>query len=145
MNPPLRWFVVAALAWSVPAAVAAQQTAAEKLRVYLDCNYCDMDFMRTEITWIDYMRDRADAQVHVLVTRQTTGGGGGEYTLEFIGLRQMAGRADTLRYLASSEATSDIIRRGLSRNIALGLVPFVASTPMGANLTVVMATPDAAA
>jgi hypothetical protein len=126
--------------------VHGQDPAAEKMRVFIDCSYhCDMDFLRTEITWVDYMRDRADAAVHVLVTRQTTGGGGGEYTLEFIGLRQLAGRADTLRYVASSEATGDIIRRGLARNIALGLVPFVATTPMGSNLSVVLATPDAPA
>jgi hypothetical protein len=138
MNTPLRWFVFGALAWSVPAGAAAQQTAAEKLRVFLDCNYCDMDFMRTEITWIDYMRDRADAHVHVLVTRQQTGGGGGEYTLEFIGLREFVGRTDTLKYVSTVDDTQDLIRRGLARTVKIGLVPFVAQTPQAKSLEITM-------
>src|SRR5687767_13405592 len=129
MNTPLRWFVVGALAWCIPAAVAAQQAADEKLRVFIDCNFCDMDFLRTEIGWIDHMRDRADAHVHILVIRQTTGGGGGEYTFEFIGLRQFTGRADTLKHVSTVDDTQDVIRRGLARVIKVGLVPFVAQTP----------------
>lgn len=118
------------------AAAAAAQAGPERLRVFLDCMYCDQDFLRTELNWVDYMRDRADADVHILASRQTTGGGGGEFTLEFIGLRGFAGRTDTLRYVSSSEDTPDITRRGLTRTIKLGLVPFVAGTPMAAELDV---------
>src|SRR5688572_28215213 len=145
MNTPLRWFVVGALACCAPAGAAAQQPAAEKLRVFLDCNYCDMDFMRTEITWIDYMRDRADADVHVLVTRQQTGGGGGAYTLEFIGLREFVGRTDTLQYVSTVDDTQDLIRRGLARTVKIGLVPFVAQTPQAKSLDVTFTNPTSAA
>ena len=31
------------------------------LKVFLDCNYCDMDYLRTELTFIDYVRDRMEA------------------------------------------------------------------------------------
>ena len=34
--------------------------------------------MRTEITFVSYVRDRTAADVHVLVTTQGTGGGGTE-------------------------------------------------------------------
>lgn len=126
------------------ATAASAQGGPERLRVYLDCMYCDQDFLRTELNWVDYMRDRADADVHILASRQTTGGGGGEFTLEFIGLRDFAGRTDTLRYVSSSEDTPDILRRGLTRTIKLGLVPFVAGTPMAAELDVTRTTPAAA-
>ncbi|CAN5754822.1 hypothetical protein BH23GEM10_BH23GEM10_01370 [soil metagenome] len=125
------------------ASTASAQAGPDRLRVFLDCMYCDMDFLRTELTWVDYMRDRADADVHVLTSRQTTGGGGGEFTLEFIGLRRFAGRTDTLRYVSSSEDTPDIMRRGLTRTIKLGLVPFVAGTPMAAELDVTRTTAPA--
>ena len=59
---------------------------AEALRIFLDCGPCDDDFLRREITFVNYVRDRRDAQVHVLVTRETTGGGGRAWTLEFYGL-----------------------------------------------------------
>ncbi len=57
------------------------------LRVFLDCRTggCDQEFFRTELAWIDHVRDRKDADVHVLVTAQGTGGGGTEYTVRFIG------------------------------------------------------------
>jgi hypothetical protein len=149
MTMPIRQHAVAclaAVAFATPLAGAAQgpvePSRADQLRVFIDCSYyCDMDYLRTEITWIDYMRDRADAQVHVLVSRQTTGGGGAEYTLDFIGLRQFEGRADTLRWVSGADASSDIIRRGLARTIKLGLVPFVATTPLAQHLDVAFTTP----
>ncbi|MGH7464512.1 MAG: hypothetical protein ACREK1_04995, partial [Longimicrobiales bacterium] len=78
----------------------AQEPGSEPLRVFVDCSnfYCDMDFLRTEIGWVDYMRDRADAQVHILGTSESTGGGGRRYTLEFIGARSFDRHTDTLTY-----------------------------------------------
>jgi hypothetical protein len=128
-----------------PAATVADAPASDPVRVFVDCGwYCDMDFIRTEIPWVDYMRDRADAQVHILVTTEQTGGGGRRYTLEFIGLREFAGRADTLVYTASAEATQDIVRRGLANTIKMGLVRYVAGTPLAARLDVVLAEPPRA-
>ena len=52
------------------------------LLVFLDCDRgCDFEYLRQEATFVDYVRDPRDAQVHVLVTRQRTGGGGREYRL----------------------------------------------------------------
>lgn len=45
------------------------------LRVFLDCLSCDEDFLRTEVTLVDFVRDQRDAQVHILVTTRPTGGG----------------------------------------------------------------------
>ncbi|MEX1184173.1 MAG: hypothetical protein WEF86_13155 [Gemmatimonadota bacterium] len=109
---------------------------AAQLRVFIDCGFCDDNYLRTEITWVDYMRDRADADVHVLVSRQTTGGGGAAYTLEFIGLRDRAGHHDTLSWVASSDNTTDTIRRGLTRAMKHGLLPFVAGSPVARRLEV---------
>lgn len=128
--------LAAILILAVSGAAAAQDTG-DRLRVFVDCSfYCDSDFMRTEITWVDYMRDRADADVHILGTAQGTGGGGRRYTLEFIGLRSFAGRSDTLTYTASTEDTEDTTRRGLTQLIKLGLVPFVSGSPTGQRLAI---------
>jgi hypothetical protein len=98
------------------------------LRVFIDCGYCDLDFIRTEMPWVDYMRDRADAQVHILVTQEGTGGGGSRFTLNFIGLKEFASRSDTLRYTASANDSQDDTRRGLTRSIQIGILPFIANT-----------------
>src|SRR5512139_1491221 len=67
--------------------VQTPQRTSEALRVFLDCQtYCDFDFFRTEIAFVNFVRDRKDADVHILITSQRTGSGGSEYTLKFIGL-----------------------------------------------------------
>jgi hypothetical protein len=70
------------------AAQSTPERSAENdaLRVFLDCNSCDFDFLRREIPFVNYVRDRKDAELHILVTTQPTGGGGTEYTFKFIGL-----------------------------------------------------------
>ncbi len=122
-----------------PKAPANDSTA--PLRVFIDCGYCDIDFIRTEMPWLDYMRDRADAQVHVLVTQEGTGGGGSKFTLNFIGLREFATVTDTLIYNASSDNSQDATRRGLARMIQVGVTPYLARTPHASRLRITMAPP----
>ncbi|MFC1746821.1 hypothetical protein ACFLZR_00615 [Candidatus Neomarinimicrobiota bacterium] len=99
------------------------------LRVYLDCSACDNDYVRTEITYINYVRDRREAQVHILATTQSTGSGGREYTFAFIGQETFSGRDDTLTYISRQEDTSDIIRAGIVRILKRGLMYYVGKTP----------------
>ena len=117
-----------------------------KLRVYLDCNVCDFDFLRTEITFVDYVRERQDAQVHILVTSQETGGGGSEYTLNFIGQHDLAALADTLKYVAPPATTQDDLRHGLARMMKIGLVRYAARIGDSSGFDVSYAAPtDSAA
>jgi hypothetical protein len=125
----------AAISAAGPAAAQSGERTG-RLKVFLDCFRCDFDFIRTEIPWVDYMRDRQDADLHVLVTQQGTGAGGQQYTLDFIGLGGFADRSDTLVYTADREDTDDTRRRGLARTLALGLVAYVADTPLAARLRV---------
>ena len=137
----MRPALVLAFAVLTAAAVPAQDTAsAQRLNVYLDCqtSYCDFDFFRTELTLVNWVRDRQVADVHLLVTTQATGAGGSEYTVNFIGLRQFAGMADTLRYVSPPASTDDDRRRGLGRVFRIGLVRFIARTPDAARLSVAL-------
>jgi hypothetical protein len=108
----------------------------EPLRVFLDCRRCDMDHFRREVAFIAYVRDRMDAQLHVLVTSQETGAGGTEYTFNFIGLREFLERDDTLRIASRPDDTDEETREDLIRTFKLGLVPFIAPTEIGRHLDV---------
>ena len=125
-------------------AATAQDSA---LRVFFDCpNYgpgCDFDFLRTEIVWVNWVRDREAADVHALISTQQTGGGGIEYTVSLIGLRRFAGRVDTLRYYATADNTPDEHRHGLARTLGLGLAAYAASTPLAPHLSVSYEAPSA--
>ena len=97
---------------SAPAALAQQAAAdaepdgAEALRVFLDCgDACDFDHLRTDIPFVNYVRDRRDAQVHVLVTTEETGGGGTAFTLDFVELEEFSDLDDQLVYFSSQNDT----------------------------------------
>jgi hypothetical protein len=105
-----------------------QQTDSARVRVFLDCNVygCDDEYFRREIQFVDHMRDRADASVHVLITTEPTGSGGAVFTLNFIGLREFANVSDTLRFTVPESATTDARRTKLARYLSMGLLRYVA-------------------
>jgi hypothetical protein len=99
-------------------------------KVYIDCSYCDIDYIRKEITFVNYVRDRREADVHVLITTQPTGGGGTEYTLSFIGRGEFAEINSTLKFFTRKTETADEIRKKLAKTLRMGLVSFAANTPI---------------
>lgn len=101
----------------------------ERLRVYLDCGSCDFNFVRTEITWVDWVRDRQDSDVHILVTTQATGAGGREYVLEFIGRGRFQSKLDTLVHRSTRDDTPDLVRQGLTQVLKMGMMPYLVGTP----------------
>ncbi len=107
----------------------------EALHVFLDCDRCDFDFLRREVVYINYVRDRRDAHVHVLVTTERAGAGW-EFTLNFIGLEGFAGIEQKLVYTSSNTDTGDERRRDFARIFQLGLVRYVLDTPMARGLQV---------
>jgi len=106
------------------------------LKVYVDCSRCDIDFIRREIPYVNYVRDPQEAQVHLLITKQTTGSGGVEYAMNFIGLKEFDKIDQETIYTSSPDETSDKTRKGYTRMISFGLMKYVATTPLvnGLNL-----------
>ena len=104
-------------------------------RIYLDCQRCDRDYVRTEIDWVNYVRDRQEADVHILGTVQRTGSGGWEYTFEFIGHNKFSDITHTLKYVSSSTDTWDEIRTGYVDVLKRGLLPFILRTPLYEHIT----------
>ncbi|MGE0158902.1 MAG: hypothetical protein AB7T31_05775 [Gemmatimonadales bacterium] len=138
-------FLLAAAIVATPARSSAQDAATspsrQPLRVFLDCP-CDFDHLRREVPVVDYVRDRADADLHVLITTQDTGAGGEEYVLYFIGLGELAARADTLRYVSQQFETEDEVRDGYTRTFGLGLVRYLVYTGRSAALDIDFAGSD---
>jgi len=111
------------------------------VKVYLDCGSCDIEYIKNEITFVNYVRDRNEAQVHVLITTQGTGSGGREYTLTFIGQNGFTDVKDVQRYFTSSTDTEDEIRRGLVQALRLGLMSFVGRTPIAGRIAIKYTAP----
>jgi hypothetical protein len=115
------------------------------VRVFLDCppftRACDFDFIRTELGWVTWVRDRFDADVLLLVTTLRAANGGQEFTVSFLGQKRFAGRVDTLRHSSLPNDPDDRQRRDLVRTFALGLAPLAARTPVRPLLSVTFQAP----
>jgi hypothetical protein len=140
---PRAVFVLCLLAFSVAASAQTPHPAVppppvpDTVRVFVDCHGgCDTTYIRKELEFVDHVRDKDVADVHILVTTERAGGGGELYTITFMGLRHFAGLSDTATYLTQQADTDDDIRRGLVRVLKLGLVRFVAATPIRDSLDV---------
>ena len=154
MNRRLHVFLLASffLGLALPPPAGAQDVENEEeneepptsaVRVFLDCPgyLCDQDYLREQIPFVDYVRDRQVADVQVLVTTQGTGGGRA-YTLEFIGRGDFEGVDNTLEYSVSQTATEDEERERLARVLKGGLVRYVSQRPQFEHLRFAYEAPD---
>ena len=126
---------------------AHAQSASRAFGLFLDCRDldCTSDFYRQEIAFVDHVRDRTAADVHVLITQQQTGGGGSAYTLAFYGQRRFDGVSDTLTLVLPQGTTEDERRRALTARIRLGLARYLARTPEGDRAALTLASPGPSA
>jgi hypothetical protein len=119
----------------------------EVVRLFLDCQGggCrDMDYFRTEIQFVNWMRDREDSDVHLLITSQGTGAGGRSYELLFLGRDRFEGMVDTLTYISGYDATQDEVRGGMTDMIKIGLMRYVGLTGLAGNIVIGMQSEEAA-
>jgi len=125
------------LALSAGVSDAQTSTVQGPVRLFLDCQYeCDMEFTRTEIPWVDHVRDRADADVHVLVTTRSTAASGREFTLTFIGLKEFVGLGDTVTVVSLESDSQDARRRLVTDAVKRGLLRYASRRPGSEKLTV---------
>jgi hypothetical protein len=141
----LRIASILMLALLVPHAKSEAQSA-RAFSIYLDCQdfYCESDFYRSELSFVDHVRDRTAADVHVLVTSQSTGGGGRSFSLAFYGQHRFAGISDTLTANTAQGATEAEQRQVIARTVRLGLVRYLARTREGERVAVTLGAPKAA-
>ncbi|MEX2363353.1 MAG: hypothetical protein WD597_07000, partial [Balneolaceae bacterium] len=97
----------------------------ETISVYLDCRGCNANFVRTEIQFINFVRDQADAEVHLLVTLQQTGSGGWEHTLNYMGMGIFNDQTKEIKFISPESDTNAMMRNRLVKYIKLGLVSFL--------------------
>lgn len=113
--------------WAQDADSLTQSTSG-LLNVFLDCGSCNQIVIKTEIPYVNYVRDPGQADVHTIVTRQNTASGGSLYTYRFIGLGRFR-KQDLDLTFTSPLSDSDIKRQnGIAKTLAMGLMPYVSQT-----------------
>ncbi|MEM7414681.1 MAG: hypothetical protein AAF389_04230 [Gemmatimonadota bacterium] len=134
----------AALAVFTPPASAQTTSESELINLFFDCQApsCrDQDFFRRELPFVNWVLDREVADVHLLVTSQQTGGGGLQYSLAFLGLRDFDGVEHELGLDTSGDATDDERRTALAGRTRMGLVVYVQQTSAAERLEVTYRDP----
>jgi hypothetical protein len=115
------------------------------LRVYLECATwgCDSRHFRTEITFVNWVREVQDAQLHVIMTSQDAGSGQ-EYLLDFLGREELEGSEEQLTYFHPNTDTDDERTQGLTGVLAVGLARASIAAGFQGPYTVMTKTPSEA-
>ncbi len=128
------WLALAGLflSFQITAQDSADSTVQRQnaIRVFIDCARCDMNYIRDEIPYVNYVRDVKEAQVYILETSEQTGSGGRRYTFAFVGQMEYEGKNDTLVYSSRPDDPRDIRRIWRTQMLKMGLMPYVAKTPL---------------
>jgi hypothetical protein len=107
------------------------------VKIFLDCQSCDMNYTREQINFANFVRDVKEAQVYILITQQNAGSGGSQFTFSYQGSGIFKGMNDTLVYTSNPDETSTIVREKKTNMLKLGLMRYVAKTPVFSEIAIV--------
>jgi hypothetical protein len=98
------------------------------INFFLDCEDCDLTFIRQELTFISFVRDPLLADVHILVTDSRTGSGGHKFFLNFIGKDKFTGINNEYDIITDQSDTDDDIRKTLLKTLKVGILQYYSRT-----------------
>jgi len=108
----------------------------EAPNVYLDCYFCDLDHIKREIHYVNYVRDRKDADVHIIGARERAGNGGRRYTFFLLGQNGYSNLMDTLRFNVGPDVSEEETRTRILHAFRTGLTAYLVKTPLWQNLNI---------
>jgi hypothetical protein len=99
------------------------------------------DYIRKEIPYVNYVRDIRDAGVYIISTSQRTGSGGYEYTYFLVGQHEFEGMRDTISFVTTPDETTEGYRQKMVRTLKMGLMRYVARTPLAQYMNISFSQP----
>jgi hypothetical protein len=109
----------------------------DALNVFMDAS----DFIKKEIPFINYVRDIKVADVYIITTDENTGSGGYVSTFFIVGQGKFKDMADTLKCSFSPDETLDTRRAKQVKTLKLGLMRYVAKTPLAQYMNINFSEP----
>lgn len=114
----------------------AAQEKTDALRLYVDCSFCSLDYLRQHLPYLEYVRGRQLADVHLIASQWPTAARGKEVRYELIGQGRFAGLADSLRFVLPLNASENEQNEQLASEMENALIPFLAQTSLRQYLNV---------
>ncbi|WP_319479665.1 hypothetical protein [uncultured Draconibacterium sp.] len=99
-----------------------------KIKVYIEGVRLDMDYMRRNMRFADFVNDPAVADVHIIISSQVSGSGGMVYSLMYNNLTFENFSDFTITCTTLADDTNEEERQKLKDALSLGLMPFVNQT-----------------
>ncbi len=107
-----------------------------KVKVFIEGISIDWDFMTKNMGFVDFVREPANSDVHVIINQRSSGAGGSVYTMHFKSVNN-----DNIGDFILSCSTTPVNTRDESRliivnTLKMGLMPYVNQTKAGQNVTI---------
>ncbi|HDS09894.1 MAG TPA: hypothetical protein ENN73_06680 [Firmicutes bacterium] len=100
--------------------------ARETVNVFLDSHVAiDVDYIKTKIPFVNYVNDKDNADVHLLISARITSSNGVEYSMKFIGYNEHEGLEYNIIYCSNPLDSEAIVREALVEELKKGLFPFL--------------------
>ena len=113
-------------AYSQESAIKADTIRKDALNVFMSAS----SYLKTEITFVNYVRDIKVADVYIISTNEETGSGGRSNKYFFIGQNRFAGMNDTITVFRSTDETSDEFRKKEATALKMAFMRYVLKTPL---------------
>jgi len=103
----------------------SQEVFKQKLKVFVEGNVIDFNYMRNNTPFVNFVNDPKSSDVHIIITKQKTGGGGFLFTLEYNSAEFPNIPKIKLSCNTISFDTDIIIKEKLVKTFHSGLMPFI--------------------
>jgi hypothetical protein len=127
-------FLIALFKWGYAQSSDTTGTDAVVPKVFMICDFCDMDYYKSEIPHLVFVRDQRLADFTVLFRVINTGSGGSEYTLEFSGKNGYEGITVQEKFNSTPNMSQNNIREGLLATLNRGSLHYLIHSPLAPNI-----------
>ena len=86
---------------------------------------CDFTYIKQEVPFVNYVRDRQVADIYILATNQRAAAGTQEIQLAFEGINQFEGLRDTLIFYFQANVSDAADREIFVKQLKTGLLPYL--------------------
>jgi hypothetical protein len=107
-----------------------------KTKVYIEGIRLDMDYMRRNMRFVDFVTEPAVADVHIIINSRVSGSGGLVYSLMYNNRTFENFNEFTITATTASSDTYEEQRRKIKDALTLGLMPFVNQTEASNRLNI---------
>ena len=112
----------------------------QNFSVYIDYESGDMNYIKEQITNINYVRYKNEADVFILFTKQITGSNGKKFTVDFTGENKFSGIDESLSFILNNDNTDEDERQKSVQILKLGLIRYFSRTDMAEKLIITFPT-----